>query len=163
MSRRTKLSGPFIPLPRWVLPYVVKDETTLAVAIYLLQYMDAQTQGLTASHGYIAEQMQRSRRSVIRSVNKLEEIGFLIRTHRSRGGRSVSNQYYVNFNNPETVTSLSPSTEGKTVTRVSLGGDTGVTTSGDTGVTQTRENKRNKKKTSGGGVLVDRRLLNDNR
>ena len=161
MSRRTRLSGPFIPLPRWVLPYIVKDETTLAVAIYLLQYMDPDTQGLTASHGYIAEQMQRSRRSVIRSVNKLEEIGLLMRTHRSKGGRSISNMYYVNFNNPETVTPVSPSKGVKTVTPVSPYGDSPDTTSGDTRVTQTRETKRNKKKDFGKGVSIDRRLLDD--
>jgi len=151
MSRNT-LSGPFLPLPRWVLPYLVKDEVSLAVALYLLQYMDAKTQRLTTSYQHIAEQMQRSRRSVIRSVNKLEEIGLLERTHRNKGGRSMTNQYYINFNNPETVTHQSPL---ETVTRVSLRGDTGVTTGGDTGVTQTRENKKNKK----GPTKVDRRLL----
>lgn len=154
MSRNT-LSGPFLPLPRWVLPYLVKDEVSLAVALYLLQYMDAKTQRLTTSYGHIAQMMQRSRRSVIRSVNKLEEIGLLERTHRSKGGRSITNQYYVNFNNPETVTGLSPLDDPETVTRVSLGGDTGVTTGGDTGVTQTRKNKKNKK----GPTRVDKRLL----
>lgn len=151
MSRNT-LSGPFLPLPRWVLPYLVKDEVSLAVALYLLQYMDPKTQRLTTSYQHIAEQMQRSRRSVIRSVNKLEEIGLLDRTHRNKGGRSMTNQYYINFNNPETVTHQSPL---ETVTRESPRGDTGVTTGGDTGVTQTRENKKNKK----GPTKVDRRLL----
>lgn len=154
MSRNT-LSGPFLPLPRWVLPYLVKDEVTLSVALHLLLYMDPKTQRLTTSYAHIAEMMQRSRRSVIRSVNKLEEIGLLDRTHRNKGGRSMTNQYYINFNNPETVTPLSPLNDPETVTRESPRGDTGVTTGGDTGVTQSRKNKKNKK----GPTKIDRRLM----
>lgn len=163
MTRKKRpLSGPFLPVPRWVLAYTGGDHAANTVLLFFLQYMDNETQELTTSYQHIADQMGCNKRTVIRAIQRLVEIGVIIKEERNRNGRQLTNCYYINFNNPR-VGVTQESLVG--VTLESLGGDTGVTLGGDTGVTQSRlknKTKKNKKEDfEKDGVFVDGRLLSE--
>jgi len=162
MKRSSRLGGPFLPFPRWVFPYLKTDYVSHAVLNAMLMYLDPDTQALTTSYDHVAEMVGCSRRTVIRSAKRLEEIGVLVVEARTRGNRNLTNRYYVNFNNPNNFPMVTPVTP-LVVTPVTLGGDTGDTTSGVTGDTQSRvKNKiERNKKGDFGKVKVDRRLLSE--
>lgn len=165
MSRRkTTFGGPFLPVPRWVLEFTGSDHAANTVLLFFLQYMDNETQELTTSYQHIADLMGCNKRTVIRAIHRLSEIGIIQKSERTKNGRQLTNSYYVNFNNPKVSLGVTPeSLLG--VTPESLGGDTGVTPGGDTGVTQSRlknKTKKNKKKDfEKNGVFVDGRLLGE--
>lgn len=145
-----KFGGPFIAVPRWVLDYVAKDPTALAVLTISLQYMDWEDQTLTTSYGHLAELTGLNRRTVIRAVNRLVEIGVIVKSNRYGAGGNISNIYKINFNNPASLGVPSDTSVTPLVSPVSLGSDTSVTPRGDTHVTQFRmtsnKNKYSKEK-----------------
>ena len=97
--------------------------------------MDSDTQELTTSYGHVAKLTGYSRRTIIRSVNRLVSSGVLIRKNRSGKHGNISNKYIVNFNNPNTLVSTQtpPSVLGGTT-----GSDTADTTPSVPSVTQSR-------------------------
>ena len=97
--------------------------------------MDSDTQELTTSYGHVAKLTGYSRRTIIRSVNRLVSSGVLIRKNRSGKHGNISNKYIVNFNNPNTLVSTQtpPSVFGGTT-----GSDTADTTPSVPSVTQSR-------------------------
>jgi hypothetical protein len=138
MSRASKFNGPFIPVPRWVLKFLNGDPTTLMVLVYSMQYMDNDTQQLTTSYDHIAEITGTSRRTVIRCMNKLVDLGVVRKVKRlGKNGNNKTNAFIIDFNTP-----LAKVREGDTGD--TLGGDMGVTrgvtrvtpSGGDTGDTQ---------------------------
>jgi biotin operon repressor len=139
--------GPFIQFPKWLREYLRGDATTTDVLLELLGYMDGKTQKLTTSYGHIAERTGYHRTTVIKSVNKLVELGVLVKQNRSKNGRSLTNEFYVNFNNPNYLTvgvvSELPSPLG--VVGGLLGGSPGATPEGSRGATQLRIKNKNKK------------------
>lgn len=158
MARNNRLSGPFLPVPRWVLPYIATDYISHAVLNHFLQYLHPDTQELTTSYQHIAEQMGCDRRTVIRSIKRLEEIGLIVKQQRTKNNKNLTNRYYVNFNNPM-VTHESP----LVVTLETLGSVTGDTTSGVTSDTQSRVNIKSKRIKKGeiSKVNIDWRLVNE--
>lgn len=96
-----RLSGPFMPFPRWLLDYLSGDGTTALVMLGVLRYMNVTSQKLTVPYDVLANDLGISRSTVIRSINKLVDLGVLVRKQRAVRGRSISNEYTVNFNNPE--------------------------------------------------------------
>jgi DNA-binding Lrp family transcriptional regulator len=167
MTRNNKLSGPFLPVPRWVLPYISTDYVSHAVLNHFLQYLHPDTQELTTSYQHIASQMGCDRRTVMRSIKRLEEIGLIVKQQRvNDNNRNLTNRYYVNFNNPGVVSPeslVSPETPG-VVSPESLGSVSSDTTSGVSSDTQSRvRNKRERnKKRNFSNVQVDRRLFDEN-
>ena len=97
--------------------------------------MDSDTQELTTSYGHVAKLTGYSRRTIIRSVNRLVSSGVLIRKNRSGKHGNISNKYIVNFNNPNTLVSTQtpPSVLGDTTRS-----DTADTTPSVPSVTQSR-------------------------
>jgi hypothetical protein len=94
------------------------------------------------------------RRTVIRSIKRLEEIGLIVKQQRTKNNKNLTNRYYVNFNNPM-VTHESP----LVVTLETLGSVTGDTTSSVTGDTQSRVYNKSKFNKKGKiSTQVDQRL-----
>lgn len=162
MKRSSRLGGPFLPVPRWVLPYLKEDFVSHAVLNAMLMYLDPDTQALTTSYDHIAGTIGCSRRTVIRSMKRLEEIGVIVVENRVNNNRNLTNRYFVNFNNPNTFGVVTPVTP-LVVTPVTPRGDTRDTTSGVTRDTQSRvKNKiERNKKGDFGKVKVDRRLISE--
>lgn len=158
MAKNNRLSGPFLPVPRWVLPYIATDYVSHAVLNHFLQYLHPDTQELTTSYQHIADQMGCDRRTVMRSIKRLEEIGLIVKQHRvTRSNKNLTNSYYVNFNNP-LVSHESP----LVVTLETLGSVTGDTTSGVCGDTQSRVSIKSKKiKKREILTKVDQRLVDE--
>lgn len=168
MSRNKRLSGPFLPVPRWVIQYTANDHIANTVLIFFLQYLHPDTQELTTSYQHIADQMGCSRRTVMRAINRLTEIGLVVKEHRVQNNRSLTNKYYINFNNPQTMgvvsaESLVSAQTPLVVSPQTLGSVPTDTTSSVPTDTQSRvinKSKKNKKKDfEKDGVFVDSRLL----
>jgi len=132
---KSKFSGPFLPFPRWVLQYLGNDSISKVVLLTVLLYMDADTQELTTSYGHVAKLTGYSRRTIIRSVNRLVSSGVLIRKNRLGKHGNISNKYIVNFNNPSTLVSTQTPPSVLTDT---TGGDTPDTTPSVPSDTQSR-------------------------
>lgn len=139
--------GPFIQFPKWLREYLRGDATTTDILLELLGYMDGKTQKLTTSYGHIAEKTGYHRTTVIKAVNKLVDLGVLVKQVRSKNGRTLTNEFYVNFNNPNYlsvgVVGALPSPTG--VVGGLLGGSPGATPEGSRGATQSRIPIKNKK------------------
>lgn len=164
-KRESRLGGPFLPVPRWALNYIASDYTAQATLNHMLLYLDPDTQALTTSYQHIADMMGCDRRTVMRSVARLEEIGVVTKEARTRNNRNITNRYYVSFNNPGVFDMpLVVSPESPLVVSLeTLGSVMGDTTSSVTGDTQSRVTNKNKenKKRKNSNVKVDRRLLNE--
>lgn len=157
----SKLGGPFIPVPKWVMTYIKKDAVALHVLVQALNYLNSETQELTTSYDHLAIMTGYSRRTVIRAMNRMLELGVIQRVHRTgRAGKSLSNRYVIDFNNPNAALPGRGVT-GDTGGFSSATGDTpGVTLvtplRGVTGDTQSRKNNllqegdRKKKKRNSG-------------
>jgi predicted transcriptional regulator len=158
MAKNNRLSGPFLPVPRWVLPYIATDYISHAVLNHFLQYLHPDTQELTTSYQHIAEQMGCDRRTVMRSIKRLEEIGLIVKQHRvTKSNKNLTNRYYVNFNNP-LVSQETP----LVVTLETLGSVTGDTPSGVTGDTQSRVTIKSKNIKKGKiSTKIDQRLIDE--
>lgn len=170
VKKKATFGGPFLPVPRWVLEYTGGDHVANTVLLFFLQYMDNDSQQLTTSYQHIADQMGCNKRTVIRAIHRLAEIGIIEKAERKRNNRQLTNCYYVNFNNPKVqlgVTPESPVTPESLVgvTLQTLGGDSTDTPGGDSTVTQTiLKNKTKKNKKADflkDGVFVDGRLLDE--
>ena len=153
--------GAFIQYPKWLREYLRGDATTTDILLELLGYMDGKTQRLTTSYGHIAERTGYHRTTVIKAVNKLVTLGVLVKTPRSKNGRQMTNEFYVNFNNPNYLTVGVVGElplEGGVVGGL-LGGSSGTTPEGSRGATQSRI--KNKKKNSRRENLgkIDPRLM----
>lgn len=157
----SRFEGAFLPFPRYLLKYLSGDGTTTLVMLGMLRYMNSDTQELTVSYNYLANELGLSRSTVIRSVNRLVELGAVVRYQRSANGRSLTNRFRINFNNPEAFEVPRGVTHDTTagVSPMTLGSVTHDTPEGVTHDTQTRiknKNKRNKKEKKG---RVDPRLM----
>ena len=153
--------GPFIQYPTWLREYLRGDATTTDILLELLRYMDGKTQTLWTTYNHIAEQTGYHRTTVIKSVNKLTELGVLIKRTQSKNGRTLPNEYYVNFNNPNYVTAGGvvvglPSPVG--VVGGLPRGSSGATPEGSRGATQTRINNKNERPRRGALKKIDFRL-----
>ena len=169
MSNSTKFGGPFLPFPRWVLHLLNGDNVAKSVLLEMLCYMDANTQRVTTSYQTIAKNVGCDRRTAMRAVNRLVELGVVVKRHRDINYRQITNEFVINFNNPNAL-GVSPETppgvSGETlpsVTGDTPGGDTTDTPGGDTGDTQSRITNTKKKNNQTKGsdyedVKVDRRL-----
>ena len=155
----SRFSGPFLAVPRWVLDYLSDDGTTALVLMHLLCYLDSE-QHLWASYNTITKNSGMSRSTVIRSMNKLCEIGVLIKTKRTKAGRSAPNVYSVNFNNPNTFL-LPGSVTRDTPPGVSPVLPPSVTRDTPSSVTRDtpNKNKEQEKKNKRGRGRVDSRLF----
>lgn len=138
--------GPFIQYPKWLREFLRGDAYTTDILLELLAYMDGKTQRLTTSYGHIAEKTGYHRTTVIRSVNKLTELGVLVKKTRSKNGRQLTNEFYVNFNNPKYLTvGVAGGLPSPVVVAGGLpGGSGGATPGGSRGATQSRINTKNK-------------------
>lgn len=138
--------GAFIQYPKWLREYLRGDATTTDILLELLGYMDGKSQRLTTSYGHIAEKTGYHRTTVIKAVNKLVDLGVLVKTTRKKNGRQMTNEFYVNFNNPHY---LSVGVVGELpLDKVVAGGlprgSSGATPGGSRGATQTRITNKNK-------------------
>jgi len=150
--------GAFIQYPKWLREYLRGDPTTTDILLELLYYMDGKSQRLTTSYGWIAERTGYHRTTVIKSVNKLVSLGVLVKTARSKNGRQMTNEFYVNFNNPNYLTvgvvgELPP--EGGVVGGLPPS-SSGATPEGSPGATQIRIKNKNKNLRRG---KIDPRLV----
>lgn len=156
-----RFSGPFLAVPRWVLEYLSDDGTTALVLLHLLCYLDSD-QNLWASYNTITKNSGLSRSTVIRAINKLCEIGVLIKTQRTKNGRNAPNVYSVNFNNPGTFLlpgGVTRDTMG-VVSPMTPGGVTRDTTSSVTRDTPNKS-KEQEEKIKKRPTRIDRRLLSE--
>jgi biotin operon repressor len=151
--------GPFLQYPTWLREYLRGDATTTDVLLEMLCYMNGKTQALWTTYDHIAQQTGYHRTTVIRSVNKLVELGVLIKRSQSKNGRSLPNEYLVNFNNPKYigVARTLPSPLG--VAGALPSSSTGATPEGGTGATQIRITNKNKQTRKGKLGKIDSRLM----
>lgn len=149
-----KLGGPFIPVPKWTLEYLRGDSRALHVLVIALAYLNSDTQELTTSYEKIAEKTGYSRRTVIRAMNRLVEIGAIKKTLRTGVmGYSMTNRYVIDFNNPEAAISggVSSDTGGSSGVSSDTPGVSAVTPLGVSAVTPNQERiKHIKKRTEKG-------------
>jgi hypothetical protein len=147
----SKLGGPFIPVPRWVLEYIKKDAVALHVLVQALMYLNSETQELTTSYDHLSTMTGHSRRTVIRAMHRLSEIGVIKRTQRyGKSGKNLSNRYVIDFNNPNALLNGRGVT-GDTRVFSGVTGDTPRVSrvtplSGVTGDTQSRKNNLNQER-----------------
>lgn len=136
--------GPFLQYPTWLREYLRGDATTTDVLLEMLCYMNGKTQSLWTTYDHVAGKTGYHRTTVIRSVNKLVDLGVLIKRTQSKNGRSLPNEYLVNFNNPNYlgVAGALPSPLG--VAGALPRGSTGATPEGGTGATQIRITNKSK-------------------
>ena len=154
--------GPFIQYPKWLREYLRGDSTTTDVLLELLGYMDGKTQRLTTSYGHIAERTGYHKTTVIKSVNKLVDLGVLVKHTRSKNGRTLTNEFYVNFNNPNYVSAGGVVVERPLPLGVVGGlprGSSGATPEGSSGTTQIRIKNKNKKPRKETLGKIDPRLV----
>ena len=151
--------GPFLQYPTWLREYLRGDATTTDVLLEMLCYMNGKTQALWTTYDHIAQKTGYHRTTVIRSVNKLVDLGVLIKRTQSKNGRSLPNEYLVNFNNPSYlgVARVLPSPLG--VAGALPSSSTGATPEGSTGATQTRITNKNKYTRREKLVKIDPRLM----
>lgn len=151
--------GPFLQYPTWLREYLRGDATTTDILLEMLCYMNGKTQALWTTYDHIAEKTGYHRTTVIRSVNKLVELGVLIKRNQSKNGRTLPNEYVVNFNNPNFVgvARALPSPLG--VAGEPPRGSTGATPEGSTGATQTRINNKSKETRKEKLGKIDPRLM----
>jgi biotin operon repressor len=156
-----RFSGPFLPFPRWLMEYLAGDGTTMMVMLGMLRFMNSNTQDLTVSYDHLAKELGLSRSTVMRSVNKLVELGAVVRYRRSANGRNLTNNFRINFNAPSAFDVPSSVTHDTTtgVSPMTLGSSTHDTPDGVTHDTQTRIKNKNKKTRGEGMNRVDPRLL----
>lgn len=151
----SKLGGPFIPVPRWVLEYIKKDAVAMHVLVQALMYLNSETQELTTSYDHLSIMTGHSRRTVIRAMNRLTEMGVIRRTQRyGKSGKNLSNRYVIDFNNPNALLNGGGVT-GDTRGRSGVTGDTPRVSlvtplSSVTGDTQSRKNNPNQEGDRGG-------------
>ena len=165
---KSKFSGPFLPFPRWVLQYLGSDSISKVVLLTILLYMDSDTQELTTSYGHVAKLTGYSRRTIIRSVNRLVSSGVLIRKNRLGKNGNISNKYIVNFNNPSTLVSTQTPPSVLTVTTGGVTADTPPSVPSDTQsrITINKNNhnknlsfKKDKKDEITSGYCIDETLM----
>lgn len=154
-----RFSGPFLAIPRWVLQYLNNDGTTALVLMHLCCYLDAD-QNVWASYNTLAKNSGLSRSTVIRAIQKLCEMGVLIKTKRATDGRNIPNSYSMNFNNPSTFNLPSGVTSDTTpmvsrLTPPSVTHDTTGSSTRDTPNKSKEQEEKNKK----GFERIDSRLL----
>lgn len=153
--------GAFIQYPKWLREYLRGDATTTDILLELLAYMDGKTQRLTTSYGHIATKTGYHRTTVIKAVNKLVNLGVLVKKPRSKNGRTMTNEFYVNFNNPNYLTvgvvGELPSSLG--VAGGLPGGSSGATPEGSPRPTQSRIKNKNKDSRKEFLGKIDPRLL----
>lgn len=155
-----RFSGPFLVVPRWVLNYLHNDGSTALILMHLMMYLDSDTQQVWASYNTLTKNSGLSKSTVMRSINKLCEIGVLIKTRRSVAGRNAPNLYTVNFNNPSAHVlpgGVTHDTRGvvSPMTPPSVTHDTIGSVTHDT----TNKSKEQEEKIKKGGNRVDRRLF----
>lgn len=160
--------GAFLPFPRWVLTLLTGDAIAKAVLLEMLCYMDAKTQTITTSYQTIAKNVGCDRRTAMRAVNRLVDLGVVIKHHRDINYRQITNKFVINFNNPEAL-GVSLETLGG-VTPETLPSVTGDTPGGDTGDTggvsrvtlnqevHTKKKKTHTKSENYDDVKVDKRI-----
>lgn len=115
----SKFGGPFIPIPKWVMNYLTGDSVAVHVLVNALCYLDNDTQELTTSYEHLAKVTGCSRRTVIRAMSRLHEVGVVQLNHRhGKRGKQLTNKYTIDFNSPLSqtrgVTSDTPPLRGVT-------------------------------------------------
>jgi len=139
-----RIDGPFIAVPRWASELLRKDQIGTRVLLELLMYVNHEDQTITASYQYIADSLGMHRTTVIKAVNRLVELKVLIKNPRHIKGAQVTNEFVVNYNNPDVfdVHGGSAGTTGGVASGL-LGGSAGATPRGSRGATQIiRKNKK---------------------
>lgn len=154
-----RFSGPFLTIPRWVLKYLNDDGTTALVLMHLTCYLDS-NQHVWCSYNTLSKNSGLSRSTVIRAIQKLCEMGVLIKTKRSKDGRNAPNLYYMNFNNPGTFPLPDGVTSDTTpmVAPVTLGSSTRDTIGSVTRDTPNKS-KEQEEKNKKGFERIDPRLM----
>jgi biotin operon repressor len=147
--------GPFLQYPKWLREYLRGDATTTDVLLEMLCYMNGKTQELWTTYDHLAEQTGYHRTTIIRSINKLVDLGVITKRTSTKNGRSLPNQYWVNFNNPNYVgvAGALPSPLG--VAGALPSSSTCATPEGSGGATQIRIRNKNKQTRKG---KIDPRL-----
>lgn len=148
--------GPFLQYPRWLREYLRGDATTTDVLLEMLCYMNGKTQELWTTYDHLAAQTGYHRTTVIRSINKLVDLGVIVKRTSTKNGRSLPNSYWVNFNNPNYVGVAGELPSHLGVAGVPPSSSTGATPEGSTGATQIRINNKNKQTRKG---KIDPRLM----
>lgn len=148
--------GPFLQYPRWLREYLRKDATTTDILLEMLCYMNGKTQELWTTYDHLAEQTGYHRTTVIKSVNKLVDLGVLIKRTQSKNGRTLPNNYFVNFNNPNYVGVAGELPPSLGVVGELPRGSVGATPEGSPDATQIRIRNKNKQTRKG---KIDPRLM----
>lgn len=157
----SRFTGPFLAVPRWTLEYLYDDGTTALVLLNLMAYLDSE-QNVWSSYNTLSKNTGLSRSTVIRAIQKLCEIGVLVKTRQTRNGRNAPNNYTVNFNNPKTFVLPGGITHDTMpmVSPVTPPSVTRDTTSGSTRDTTNKSKEQELKTKKGkGSSRIDKRLM----
>jgi len=146
----TKLGGPWISIPTWVVKYMKGDSVALHVLTCAIGYMNTHNQTLSTTYDVLARDTGYSRRTVIRAMHRLVEIGVIRKIVKmGRHGKNMPNLYVITYNTPDAEALLNSGDSSDTGVFSSDSRDTPVVTPrtlilSDTSDTQIRKNKYNK-------------------
>ena len=98
-AENTKLGGPWISIPTWVVKYMKGDSIALHVLTCAIGYMNTHDQTLSTTYDVLARDTGYNRRTVIRAMHRLVEIGVIRKIVKmGRYGKNMPNLYVITYN-----------------------------------------------------------------
>jgi len=98
-GENTKLGGPWISIPTWVVKYMKGDSIALHVLTCAIGYMNTHDQTLSTTYDVLARDTGYNRRTVIRAMHRLVEIGVIRKIVKmGRHGKNMPNLYVITYN-----------------------------------------------------------------
>ena len=146
----TQLGGFWISIPSWVVKYMKGDSIALHVLTCAIVYMNTHDQTLSTTYDVLAKDTGYNRRTVIRAMHRLVEIGVIRKTVKmGRYGKNMPNIYVITYNTIAAEALINGSDSRDTGAFSSDSRDTPVVTPetlilSDSRDTQIRENNNNK-------------------
>jgi hypothetical protein len=153
-GENTQLGGFWISIPSWVVKHIKGDSVALHVLTCAIVYMNTHDQTLSTTYDVLARDTGYNRRTVIRAMHRLVEIGVIRKTVKmGRYGKNMPNVYVITYNTAAAEALLNGGDSRDTGGLSSVSSDTtGVTPEtlilSDSSVTQIRENNNTKNEKS---------------
>lgn len=146
----TQLGGFWVSIPSWVVKYMKGDSVALHVLTCAIVYMNTHDQTLSTTYDVLARDTGYNRRTVIRAMHRLVEIGVIRKTVKmGRYGKNMPNVYVITYNTAAAEALINGGDSRDTGVSSSDSRDTPVVTPvspymSDSSVTQIRENNNTK-------------------
>ena len=98
-GENTQLGGFWVSIPSWVVKHIKGDSVALHVLTCAIVYMNTHDQTLSTTYDVLAKDTGYNRRTVIRAMHRLVEIGVIRKTVKmGRYGKNMPNVYVITYN-----------------------------------------------------------------